>query len=129
MWLVFVVSDVVLVWFILQISKAVRERDAALADSREQAIRNDWLVSMGSLAAGAAHELSTPLGTMNVVLDDLLDDETVPDSIRSDLALVQRQIEKCKRALAQLTDRASETRASSQRCTGALAWLERIIDR
>lgn len=128
MWLVFVVSDVVLVWFILQISKAVRERDAALADSREQAIRNDWLVSMGSLAAGAAHELSTPLGTMNVVLDDLLDDETVPDSIRSDLALVQRQIEKCKRALAQLTDRASETRASNQRCTGALAWLERIID-
>jgi len=128
MWLVFVVSDVVLVWFILQISKAVRERDAALADSREQAIRNDWLVSMGSLAAGAAHELSTPLGTMNVVLDDLLDDATVPDSIRSDLTLMQRQIDKCKRALAQLTDRATETRVSGRRCSGALAWLERVID-
>lgn len=53
-WLVFVVSDGVLVWFILQVTKAVRERDAALARAREQAIRNDWLVAMGSLAAGAA---------------------------------------------------------------------------
>ena len=34
MWLVFVVSDVVLVWFILQMTKAVRERDAALARAR-----------------------------------------------------------------------------------------------
>jgi two-component system sensor histidine kinase RegB len=59
MWIVFVVSAIVLTWFILQLTRALRERDVALAAAREQAIRNDWLVSIGSLAAEAAHELST----------------------------------------------------------------------
>ena len=128
MWLVFVVSDGVLVWFILQVTKAVRERDAALARAREQAIRNDWLVAMGSLAAGAAHELSTPLGTMNVVLDDLLDDAAVPEALRPDLSLMKRQIEKCKQALAQLTNRASRVSDQPPHRTAALSWLERIVD-
>ncbi len=128
MWLVFVVSDVVLVWFILQMTKAVRERDAALARAREQAIRNDWLVSMGSLAAGAAHELSTPLGTMNVVLDDLLDDAAVPEALRPELMLMKRQIEKCKEALGQLANRASHAGDTPAHRTGAIVWLNRIVD-
>lgn len=128
MWLVFVISDVVLVWFILQISKAVRERDAALAHSREQAIRNDWLVAMGSLAAGAAHELSTPLGTVNVVLDDLLDDAAVPEALRRELTLMKRQIEKCKQVLAQLTNRASRASGGQPPRMNAVAWLNRIVD-
>jgi len=128
MWLVFVVSDVVLVRFILQISKAVGERDAALAHAREQAIRNDWLVAMGSLAAGAAHELSTPLGTMNVVLDDLLDDAAVPEALRPELTLMKRQIETCKQALGQLANRASHVNGTQAHRTGAVAWLNRIID-
>ena len=128
MWLVFVVSDAVLVWFILQVTKAVRERDAALANSREQAIRNDWLVSLGGLAAGAAHELSTPLGTMNVVLDDLLDDESVPATLRADLQLMKRQLDKCKGALAQLTGRASHACGSEEHRVSASDWLARLVD-
>ena len=128
MWLVFVVSDAVLVWFILQVTKAVRERDAALAHSREQAIRNDWLVSLGGLAAGAAHELSTPLGTMNVVLDDLLDDVTVPATLHADLELMKRQLDKCKGALAQLTGRASHACGSEPHRVKAAEWLARLVD-
>lgn len=126
MWLVFVVSDIVVIWFILQMTKAVRERDTALADAREQAIRNDWLVSMGSLAAGAAHELSTPLGTLNVVVDELLDDPAMPAPLRPDLELMRCQIGVCKQALSRLARQAGHPRAVSGG-VGAASGLKRLI--
>ncbi len=110
MWLVFVVSAIVVVWFIQQMTRAIHRRDADLAEAREQAIRNDWLISMGSLAAGAAHELSTPLATMQVLVDEWQEDASLPDSQCRDLQLMNSQIEACKRALSQLTQRAGHPR-------------------
>jgi two-component system sensor histidine kinase RegB len=127
MWLVFVVSAIVVIWFILQMTKAIRERDVALADAREQAIRNDWLVSMGSLAAGAAHELSTPLGTMNILIDDWLDDASLSAEQRSDYQLMQSQIETCKQALNQLTQRAGNPRSEGIGCVPAGTWLNTVL--
>jgi two-component system sensor histidine kinase RegB len=127
MWLVFVVSAIVVIWFILQMTKAIRERDVALAEAREQAIRNDWLVSMGSLAAGAAHELSTPLGTMNILIDDWLDDSRLSAEQRSDYQLMQSQIDTCKQALNQLTQRAGNPRSEGFGCVPAGTWLNTVL--
>ena len=127
MWLVFVVSAIVVVWFILHMTKAIHERDAALAEAREQAIRNDWLVSMGSLAAGAAHELSTPLGTMNILIDDWLDDTRLPAAQRRDYELMRSQIETCKQALTQLTQRAGNPRSQGVRSMPAGTWLNTVL--
>jgi two-component system sensor histidine kinase RegB len=128
MWLVFVVSDIVVVWFILQMTKTVLERDTALAEAREQAIRNDWLISMGSLAAGAAHELSTPLGTLNILVDDLLDDSSTPVALHPDILLMQRQIEACKQALNQLTQRAGFPRSTPCSDSGTGFRLKSMLD-
>jgi len=128
MWLVFVVSDVVVIWFIVQMTQAIQERDAALNEAREQAIRNDWIVSMGSLAAGAAHELSTPLGTLNVLVDDLLDDPAVEATLRPDLQMMRRQIDACKLTLTQLAQRAGHPRGTPINRVTASAWLRRLVD-
>lgn len=128
MWLVFVVSDVVVVWFIVQMTQAIRERDTALAVAREQAIRNDWIVSMGSMAAGAAHELGTPLGTLNVLVDDLLDDPDVASSLRPDLELMRRQIDSCKLSLNRLAQRAGHPRATPTAPVAASVWLRSLVD-
>lgn len=127
MWLVFVVSAIVVIWFILQMTKAIHTRDAALAEAREQAIRNDWLVSIGSLAAGAAHELSTPLGTMNILIDDWLDDLALSATQRTDYTLMRSQIDTCKQALAQLTQRAGHPRGDLIRHVAAGPWLNSLL--
>jgi len=111
MWLVFVVSAIIVIGFVLQMTKAIHERDAELAKAREQAIRDDWLISMGSLAAGAAHELSTPLGTMNILIDDWLDDPALPAPQRAEYKLMHAQIDACKQALTHLTKRAGNPRS------------------
>ncbi|MFZ2266805.1 MAG: ATP-binding protein [Azonexus sp.] len=128
MWLVFVVSAVVLIWFILQMTQAIRERDAALGAAREQAIRNDWLISMGSLAAGAAHELSTPLATLNMLVDELREDDGLPAVLLPDLALMQRQLEVCKLALTRLTERAGHPRGAPESGVPAAGRLRNVLD-
>jgi len=42
-----------------------------LAEAREQALRDEQLVALGTLATGAAHELGTPLATMAIVTREL----------------------------------------------------------
>ncbi len=128
MWLVYVVSAVVVIWFILHMTQAVRERDAELAAAREQAIRNDWLISVGSLAAGAAHELSTPLATLNVLVDDLLVEPLLAPPLLPELQLMRRQIDVCKQALTRLTQRAGQSRAPEQGgCASAAGWLQETL--
>jgi len=127
MWLVFVVSAIVVIWFILQMTQAIHKRDAALAEAREQTIRNDWLISLGSLAAGAAHGLSTPLGTMNILIDDWLDDTNLSAAQRADYALMQAQIETCKQALGELTQRAGNARSEGVGLVASDLWLNTAV--
>jgi two-component system sensor histidine kinase RegB len=50
---------------------ALAERQRELEQARERAIRSERLASLTTLAAGAAHELSTPLSTIAVVATEL----------------------------------------------------------
>jgi len=123
MWLTFAVSAGVSVWFITRMTAALRDRDLALAMAREEALRNNWVVSLGSLAAGAAHELSTPLGTIGTLVEELLATPALAPGLRGDLELMQTQIEACKHSLTLLTARAGHVRAGQRHVCTAEEWL------
>lgn len=127
MWLVFTLSAVMVVWFILQLNASIRHRDQELAAARERAIRDDWLISLGSQAAGAAHELSTPLATLNILVDDLLDDPHLAAELVPDVQAMKVPIQHCKETLSQLTARASLASADEQPCCPARAWLQPLL--
>ena len=74
MWVNFVLSAGFIAFFVVRMAQAIRLRDAELARQKENALRNERIVALGTLAAGAAHELGTPLSTMAVVLADLTKD-------------------------------------------------------
>jgi two-component system sensor histidine kinase RegB len=71
MWITFVVSALMVALFVQRMSASVRERDRALAQAREQMLRQQQVAALGALAAGAAHELGTPLGTMAIIAREL----------------------------------------------------------
>lgn len=125
MWLVFVVSTVVSIWFIQTMSAALRERDAALAQAREKTLKDEWLTSIGTLAASAAHEMATPLSTLNLLLEEWAEDGAFPSAYRDDLALMRRQIDNCRQTLNHLSGRASQP-ASAARPSIA-RWLEAFL--
>lgn len=127
MWLTFVVSVIMAVWFIVRMTASIRARDAQLAAVREEALRDDQVVALGQLAAGAAHELGTPLATIGVLVGELARDTRLPDDVRTDMELLRKQVAACKDIIGGLTRKAGIVRAGEpQRATD---WLKSLLGR
>jgi two-component system, sensor histidine kinase RegB len=129
MWVIFVCSALTISWFVVRLNAAIRNRDAALAAARESALRNERVVALGNLAAGAAHELGTPLATMAVVVGELAADRSLPEQARSDIELALTQVQECKRIITRLAARAGSSRAEGVQPVSADAWIGQLVER
>lgn len=108
MWLGFVISAVVVAYFAVEMARAVRIRDAQLTRVREETLRNERIVALGTQAAGAAHELGTPLSTMSVVIGEMRHDCASAEQ-QEYLSILDDQVKNCKRILGSLLSQAQET--------------------
>jgi two-component system, sensor histidine kinase RegB len=113
MWLGFVISAVVVAYFVVQMAQAVRSRDEMLVRVREEILRNERIVALGTQAAGAAHELGTPLSTMAVVIGELRHDVAARPEWREALTIIDEQVRGCKRILDKILANAQDNGAAS----------------
>lgn len=115
MWLGFMVLSVLIATFVSAMAATVRERDRYLARLRETALRDERVVAVATLAAGAAHELSTPLATMAVVTGEILREYPPAGypALHKDLTILRDQIARCKEALSVISASAGAARAES----------------
>jgi two-component system sensor histidine kinase RegB len=106
MWVIFLVSAILISVFITRMASAIQVRELNLAEARETEMRNEQLVAIGTLAAGTAHALGTPLSTMAVLLtelDKLSPEELKDNDIKDDISILKQQVIRCKHSLTQLT--------------------------
>lgn len=129
MWLTFVVSAAMIAWFVARMTASIRERDSRLATAREQALRDERVVALGALAAGAAHELGTPLATIAVLVGELEHDPSLDADARADLALVRDQVVLCKGIISGMAQRGGAARAESLQAQDARDWLRGVLAR
>jgi len=108
MWLGFVISTIVVAYFVAEMARAVRQRDAQLNRVREETLRNERIVALGMQAAGAAHELGTPLSTMAVVIGELRHDTAALPEWRDSLTLLDGQVRACRTILDKLLANAQD---------------------
>jgi len=127
MWLIFVVSAVMIGWIIVYTTRLIRQRDAELATAREQGLRDERVMAMGTLAAGAAHELGTPLGTMALLAGELANDPALSEASREDAKLLLQQIGICKEIITGLSRRAGAERLESSPLQAANRWLDHLL--
>ena len=113
MWLGFVISVLVVAYFVVEMARAVRLRDVQLNRVREETLRNERIVALGMQAAGAAHELGTPLSTIAVVVGELRHDTQANTEWRESLNLLDGQVRACKAILDKLLANAMDTVSSS----------------
>ena len=110
MWLGFVISAIVVAYFVVKMAQAVRNRDEMLVRVREEILRNERIVALGTQAAGAAHEMGTPLSTMAVIIGELQHDmaDTQP-ALRESLTILDEQVRGCKRILDKIMANAQDS--------------------
>ena len=78
MWVNFLIAAALIVFFVGRMARLVRRRDQELAALREAALRDQQIVELGTLAAGTAHELNTPLSTLAILVEELNESATTP---------------------------------------------------
>ncbi len=100
-----------IVYIVQRVRQALAKAEWALAAERSLSLRRDKVSSLATLAAGAAHELSTPLSTIAVVANELertARREGASEGALQDLALVRAQVTRCRDILHQMSARAGE---------------------
>jgi two-component system sensor histidine kinase RegB len=102
MWVAFGVAAAFIVVFVQRVTRALAERDAELASTRTQAARRERLASLATLAAGAAHELSTPLSTIAVVASELERQLRHAPEAAADARLIRDEVERCRETLSRM---------------------------
>lgn len=79
-----------------------RRMQTALAATQSALEREQRLSDLGALAAAAAHELGTPLGTISVVARELERDIPSTSPWAEDVRLLRSQAERCREILSRL---------------------------
>jgi two-component system sensor histidine kinase RegB len=123
-WVALGVASAFVVHFLLRITASLAEREAELTQARGLAARQERLASLATMAAGAAHELSTPLGTVALAAKELeralakIDDPKGPD-LASDARLIREQVGRCRAILEQMQQGAGTVGENVEACTVA----------
>ncbi|MGB1581406.1 MAG: ATP-binding protein [Nevskiales bacterium] len=124
MWANFILSAGLIAAFISLLARAVRQRDAALANEREQGMRNEQILALATQAAGAAHELNTPLSTLTVLVNELRQDSTTPASLQKDFDLMQQQLGLCQQRLRDLVEQSRHNPPTAVQLATLVAQLQ-----
>lgn len=83
-----------------RVSAEARRRRQALVATQAALARAQQMSAVGSLAAAAAHELGSPLGTITLVVKDLLKALGRDPQHGDDVRLLDEQVSRCREILA-----------------------------
>lgn len=106
------IAAATVVYFITRLTAELAILDDALNQARQRKVRGDQLAGLATLAAGAAHELATPLSTIAVVAKELerqLQTVVTSPDVVDDLRLIRSELRKCREILDQMSSDAGET--------------------
>ncbi|HEY2513575.1 MAG TPA: histidine kinase dimerization/phospho-acceptor domain-containing protein, partial [Polyangiaceae bacterium] len=99
MFVAFTLAASLIAYFVTRVSTALRERDLELAAAHRHAATNERLASLSTLAAGAAHELGTPLGTIAVASKELEREAMAiqgAEALQDDARLIRQEVDRCR---------------------------------
>ena len=113
-WAALVLAAVFIAAYVWSVAEEARRMSDALAATELALDREHRLAALGALAAAAAHELGTPLGTIAVAAKELRGEAPQGSPLAEDAALILEQSLRCREILAQLARRPELTRPADR---------------
>jgi two-component system sensor histidine kinase RegB len=99
MWIAFATAALLIAFFVGKLSAEARKKEHEILMMQKRLARNDRLASLVTLAAGAAHEMATPLATIAVTAKEMEHDAAArmgDTVIEEDARLIRSQVERCR---------------------------------
>ena len=104
LWISLCFSMVFLAVYMARVGRESRTRARALVATQFALEQEQKLAALGTLAAAAAHELGTPMGTIMLVAKELLQTREGDELSRADLELILSEITRCRDILSELRE-------------------------
>lgn len=111
----FATCSSVIVYFMTRLTDELRKHQLAVRRAQLQQARSEKLEALGTLAAGTAHELATPLSTIAIVAKDVENafDEHPPnfpgaEEVIEDVHLIRSQLDRCRTILDRMASHAGQ---------------------
>jgi two-component system sensor histidine kinase RegB len=92
-------------------------------------MRNEYIVSLGTLAAGTAHEISTPLSNIGMMADELVANPTDKELVRDFAQTIKEQQQHCVKQLQLLRSASDQQHDEMTDAGNAHDLLDGILDR
>jgi len=127
MWANFAVSAAIITYFVSRIATALKQQQQKIAEQRESQLEDEQLLAVGTLAAGTAHELGTPLNTMKLIVDEMLIQQHSDQS--GDLHLLNQQIDQCRTTLKQLQTTAQQFASRDYPEQSLRSYFDQLLER
>ncbi len=102
LFIAFLTCSSVIVYFLTRLTGELRQQEVNLRDAESRQSRSEKYQALGTLAAGAAHELATPLSTIAVVAKEaeaMGKEANLPPDLAEDLSLIRSEVDRCRRIL------------------------------
>ena len=120
---------VLVAWFGIRLSALQQlQREQRRADAEKNA-RERYLVGLAALSAGAAHELSTPLSTISVLVNELRESDSPPPDWRENIDMLWTQVQLCRRSLSELAGAAGVEQLGQLRSVRASELVAQVAAR
>jgi two-component system sensor histidine kinase RegB len=91
----FVFSVIVIVAVVMALVNQIQRKEKKLMQAREQQLKSEQVMALGSAAAQATHQLATPIANLNLLFEEIVDDFPNHPAISD----IKQALEQCKRQL------------------------------
>lgn len=102
MFIAFLLTALLVAFFVSRVASQLQETEQQLRESEGERQKQLRLSSLATLAAGAAHELATPLSTIAIAAGELAEELRNTPLLHDDVELIRKQVKRCKEVLDQM---------------------------
>ena len=103
MWWAFTISALLISWFISAQATLSRVKSKKISELQQQQVRNEQMLALATFAANAAHDLASPIQTMQLLADELTTDQPSVQELK-------QQLQRCQQIVQQLRSDAGSLR-------------------
>jgi two-component system sensor histidine kinase RegB len=131
MWIAFATAALLISFFVGKLSSESRKKEREILLMQKRLARNDRLASLVTLAAGAAHEIATPLSTIAVTAKEMEYEAglRLHGRMEEDARLIREQVDRCRLILERMGAQGADPFGETPQRTDLYQLLRQVKER